>query len=83
MRYEVVLAPEAVRALRSLPANRRGEVLLAWTEGTGWAKGGSVAWQLFDATGKPLGAQGTAAGLAVWGLPSVFADPSGNFTVVY
>ena len=26
MRYEVVLAPEAVRALRSLPANRRGEV---------------------------------------------------------
>ena len=78
--------PSAEQMLRKHPAiaaNRRGEVLLAWTEGTGWAKGGSVAWQLFDVTGKPLGTRGTAAGLAVWGLPSVFADAAGNFTVVY
>jgi len=74
---------QMLRKHPAIAANQRGEVLLAWTEGTGWAKGGSVAWQLFDATGKPLGAHGTAAGLAVWGLPSVFADETGNFTVVY
>ena len=81
-----VALPSTEQMLRkhpSIAANRRGEVLLAWTEGTGWAKGGSVAWRLFDATGKPLGAEGTGAGLAVWGLPSVFADAAGNFTVVY
>jgi len=79
----LVSTEKMLRKHPSVAANRRGEVLLAWTEGTGWAKGGSVAWQLFDVTGKPLGAQGSAAGLAVWGLPSVFTDAAGDFTVVY
>src|SRR5262249_7206779 len=34
-------------------ANAKGETLFVWTEGTGWAKGGAVAWQLFDREGKP------------------------------
>lgn len=74
---------QVLRKHPSIAANTRGEVLLAWTEGTGWAKGGSVAWQLFDATGKPLGAQGYVAGLPPWGLPSAFADATGNFTIIY
>src|SRR6266853_1454763 len=44
------------RAKRKHPvavANGRGEVLVAWAEGTGWEKGGAVAWQLFDPSGKP------------------------------
>jgi hypothetical protein len=57
--------------------------LFVWTEGTGWLKGGSVAWQLFDNSGKPIGAPGHAPGLPVWGLPSVFADHDGNFTIIY
>ena len=61
-------------------ANQR---LLVWTEGTGWAKGGSLGWQLFDNSGKPIGAPGHALGLPVWGLPSAFADHQGNFTIVY
>jgi hypothetical protein len=61
-------------------ANRQ---LFVWTEGTGWLKGGSVAWQLFDNSGKPIGAPGHAPGLPVWGLPSVFAGHEGDFTIVY
>ncbi|MGH9395610.1 MAG: sialidase family protein [Terriglobia bacterium] len=64
-------------------ANSRGQVLLAWTEGTAWMKGGSVAWQLFDAAGQPVGQEGHASGVPVWGLPSVFANRQGNFTIVY
>jgi hypothetical protein len=63
--------------------NARGQVLLAWTEGTGWKKGGSLAWQLFDAAGKPEGPEGHAPGVPVWGLPSAFADRQGNFTIIY
>jgi hypothetical protein len=59
-----------------------GQVLLAWDEGTGGQKGGSLAWQLFDAAGKPS-AEGHAPGVPVWGLSSVFADRQGNFTIVY
>lgn len=70
----------------AVAANARGQVLLAWTEGTAWMKGGSVAWQLFEpAAGRarPVGKEGRAAGVPVWGMPAVFAGPGGNFTIVY
>ena len=67
----------------AVAANSRGQVLLAWTEGTGWGKGGSLAWQLFNSSGQPIGTSGHAPGVPVWGLPSVFTDAAGNFTIVY
>jgi hypothetical protein len=67
----------------AVAANLRGQVLLAWTEGTGWKQGGSLAWQLFSKSGQPLGAVGHAAGVPVWGLPSIYTNPNGNFTIVY
>jgi hypothetical protein len=67
----------------AVAANVNGQVLLVWTEGTGWSKGGSLAWQLFDSAGKPSSAEDHAPGVPVWGLPSVFADHQGKFTVVY
>ena len=67
----------------ALAANANGKVLMAWTEGTGWHKGGSLAWQLFDSAGKPLATKGSLPGIPAWDLPAVFADRDGNFTVVY
>ncbi|HMX25460.1 MAG TPA: hypothetical protein PKC13_07500 [Blastocatellia bacterium] len=67
----------------AIAANARGETLLAWTEGTGWKKGGSFAWQLYDAQGKPLGEKGEAAGIPVWSLVAVVAEKDGSFTIIY
>jgi len=67
----------------SVGVNTRGEVLLAWAEGTGWNKGGSIAWQLYDREGKPISDQGRADGLQAWSLPTAFTDPDGNFTIIY
>lgn len=67
----------------AVAANSRGQVLLAWTEGTGWKRGGSLAWQLFSKSGQPLGKMGHAPGVPVWGLPSIYTAPDGNFTIVY
>ena len=64
-------------------SNSRGEQLLVWTEGTGWSRGGAVAWQLFDAEGKPTEKKGRADGVPVWGLATAFATPDGSFTIVY
>jgi hypothetical protein len=64
-------------------ANARGETLLVWTEGTGWLKGGSVAWQTFDSVGNPLAQKGRAPGVPVWGLPTAYATPDGNFVIIY
>ncbi|HEY6168377.1 MAG TPA: hypothetical protein VI454_10080, partial [Verrucomicrobiae bacterium] len=64
-------------------ANKRGEVLMAWADGTGWNKGGSVAWQVFDVEGKPTSEKGMRNGVPVWSLATAYAKPDGSFVVVY
>ena len=68
----------------ALAVNSRDQLLVVWTEGTGWQKGGSIAWQIYDAAGNPLrrGA-GHADGLPAWGAPAAFAGKDGAFVVVY
>jgi hypothetical protein len=64
--------------------NARGETALAWTEGTGWQRGGAAAWQVFDREGKPMaGASGRVDGVPTWSLVAVWARPDGGFTVMY
>jgi hypothetical protein len=68
----------------ALAVNSRGQVLMAWTEGTGWGQGGSVAWQLYDPDGHPVaGASGRTNGVPAWSLVAAFARPDGSFTVLY
>lgn len=67
----------------SLAINAKGEMVLAWTEGTGWQKGGALAWQVFDKTGKPTEDKGRAErDIPVWGLPTVAATGEG-FTILH
>lgn len=63
--------------------NSRGDVLLVWTEGTAWKRGGSLAWQVFDREGKPSEVKGGAPGVPVWGLVAAYTEPQGGFVVIY
>ncbi|MHB1560262.1 MAG: hypothetical protein ACYC61_22655 [Isosphaeraceae bacterium] len=75
--------PSAGRKHPAVAANSRGETILVWTEGTGWQKGGSLAWQLFDRDGRPIGPAGRIDnGVPVWGLAAVVARPDGGFVIV-
>ncbi len=67
----------------ALAVNARGEALCAWAEGTGWQKGGSVAWRTLDAKGQPVGEKTSQAGLPVWSYPAAFARDDGQFVVTY
>lgn len=67
----------------ALATDRSGATLFAWTEGTGWAKGGTLAWQVYDRAGAPSGATGRVAGVPVWSLPTAFARPGGGFVLIY
>jgi hypothetical protein len=81
-----IVAPPGTATNRrhpSLAINARGEVLLSWSVGTGWQRGGAVAWQVFDAAGRPIGAAGHAPGVPVWGMTAAIARPDGSFAVVY
>lgn len=57
-------------------------LLIAWTEGTGWEKGGSVAWELVDSNGAAL-SSGRQAGVPVWSYAAAFGEPDGSFTLLY
>lgn len=63
--------------------NHRGETLVVWTEGTGWQKGGAIAWRVLDANGRPTTEQGRRDGAPVWSYATVYARSDGSFVVFY
>jgi hypothetical protein len=68
----------------TLAVNKNGEVLMAWSEGTGWKRGGTIHWQLYDKSFKPVAnGGGMQKGLAAWSLPTAVAREDGSFVVVY
>jgi len=63
--------------------NHRRETLLVWDEGTGWKKGGTISWQVFDQRGEPTAMKGQAPDLPVWSLPTAYTESDGTFTIIY
>ncbi len=66
-----------------LAVNSAGQVLLVWTEGTGWARGGSLAWRVFGPDGRALDEGGGRADLPTWSFGAAAAQADGSFTVFY
>lgn len=67
-----------------LAVDGQGRSIVVWTVGTGWNRGGSLAWQLFDADGRPIdGAAGEQSGVPVWSFAAVVAWPGGGFEILY
>jgi hypothetical protein len=67
----------------AVAVNAKGEMILAWTEGMGWERGGSVAWQVYGPDGTATEERGRAEGVPVWSLVAAFVRPDGRFAVVY
>lgn len=70
----------------AVAVDAKGNILIAWAEGTGWEKGGAVAWQMFDRELHPVpDAHGRADGLPAWSRPAVAAlrDDDAGFVVIY
>jgi hypothetical protein len=67
-----------------IAVNPHGEVLLLWTEGTGWQRGGSLAWQLYDRSGRPIGDKRQLPGVPTWSFAAVAASQDkGAFSIFY
>ncbi len=76
-------APGSGQKHPSIASNAAGQTLLAWTEGTGWQRGGSLAWQVMDAAGKVVSTGKKADAIPMWGLPTAYSKPDGTFVIVY
>ena len=67
----------------SLAVNAAGDRLLAWTEGTGWARGGTLAWETTDRRGRVLASRRDTGRVPVWGLVAAVALADGSFAIVH
>jgi hypothetical protein len=77
------LAGTAIRKHPSIAVNKAGERLIAWTEGTAWARGGTLAWEVQDRNGVRLARAVNAGPVPAWSLVSAIASPDGSFVVVH
>ena len=73
----------AARKHPRLAMNADGDLLVVWTEGTAWSRGGSLAWQVFDRSGRATDIKGAAEGVPVWSFGSPIAGRDGRFAIVY
>ncbi|MSU77104.1 MAG: hypothetical protein EXS16_03300 [Gemmataceae bacterium] len=67
----------------ALAFNKNGEMIIVWAEGTGWMRGGTLAWQVYDKNMQPAESGRRAGAIPVWGLPAVIAEPDGRFTILH
>jgi len=56
---------------------------LVWTEGTGWQKGGSLAWRTYDQSGRPNVTKGQHPGIPAWSFAAAIAGKDNGFSIVY
>jgi hypothetical protein len=56
---------------------------MAWLEGTEWGRGGSVAWQAYDAAGRETTERGSVRGAPPGSLVAVAPLPDGRWLILY
>jgi hypothetical protein len=80
-----IVAPGAGRSRKHprLATDAKGDVLFVWTEGTAWARGGSLSWQMFDASGRATAVKGLRPGIPVWSFAAPVAVRDGRFVILY
>ncbi len=68
----------------SIATNRDGSMVVAWSENTGWKKGGGLAWRIYDAKSKPTDQQGQRPhGVPKWSFAAAVAHPDGSFEILH
>jgi len=77
------ISPEAKGKHPVVVSNARGDILFVWTEGTGWAKGGALAWQVYDNEGRATSEKGRLDGVPVWSFATAIAKADGSFGIIY
>jgi hypothetical protein len=76
-------APKAAAKHPSLAQSGNGNILLTWTEGVKFGRGGNVGWQAYDPAFTPKGATGAAKDLPPNGNVAAVAFPNNQFAVIY
>lgn len=84
---EKIVSPRGSRAMKhpTFAKSDDNKVLMAWTEGTGWNKGGAIAWQIVDQSLTPIAdVERIPSGVSTWSFVDAFYSPTaGRFYIVH
>jgi hypothetical protein len=67
----------------AIAINREGAFVVTWAEGTGFNRGGSIAWETFDADGNATGQIMRTRNLPASSMPAAWAMPDNSFKIIY
>ena len=70
-----------VRKHPAIAEDDKRQILLCWTDGTGWKRGGTLEWQMFNGQSQPQGTIGGGTSVPVWGMPAA-VSVHGRFFIV-
>lgn len=63
--------------------NGAGDLLLAWTEGAAWGRGGDLEWVVLERGTRRELAAGRVPAIPTWTKPAAYATPTGTFVLLY
>jgi hypothetical protein len=67
-----------------VPLPGSGSLLVAWTEGTAWQRGGDLAWRTVGSGESPEDSPiQRLPGVPVWGSVAAWSESDGSVTVLY
>jgi len=61
----------------------QGQILIAWAEGTGWARGGDLVWKLYDRDQVPISSGRMEGAIPTWSRSAAVARPGGGFYLIH
>jgi hypothetical protein len=68
----------------ALAAGANGDTIVVWAEDTGWQRGGSLEWRIFNWSGRMTRERGRIeGGIPVWSLPAVVTLPDDRFLIIH
>ncbi len=67
----------------SITSDETGQILVAWAEGTRWARGGDLAWQLYSPERVARESGRLDGAIEPWSRAAVVARPGGGFYVIH
>ncbi len=66
-----------------VPLEGSGSLVVAWTEGTAWQRGGDLAWRTVGADASQDSPVQRLPGVPVWGSVAAWREADGHVTVLY
>ena len=67
----------------ALAVNKAGEVLVTWSENTGWKKAGRFAFEVLSKDGQRIPTHSGQQSVPMWSFTATYALPDGSFEILH